>query len=114
MAISREDLYRALRDARIGFLTGVPDSLLAGFCSDLGAHCGIRGHVMASNEGAAVSLADGYHRSTGRTPGASLKTRVHGVRAGARRPPHLDCRRVAAVRWPARGKARLDDRPSPE
>ena len=67
MVIPAEDLYSALRDGDIDFFTGVPDSILAGFCAYLGANCSIREHVVAPNEGSAVGIAAGYHLSTGRT-----------------------------------------------
>ena len=42
------------------FFTGVPDSLLKSFCAALGNSAGIK-HIIAVNEGAAVTLASGYH-----------------------------------------------------
>jgi len=73
MAIQPRDLYNALRTGGVRFFTGVPDSLLAGFCSYLGANCGIHEHVIAPNEGSAVGLAAGYHLTTGNTAAVYLQ-----------------------------------------
>ncbi|MBR6559517.1 MAG: phosphonopyruvate decarboxylase [Clostridia bacterium] len=52
------------------FYTGVPDSLLKGFCDYLTDKYGTDGqsHVIAANEGNAVGIAAGYHLATGKFP----------------------------------------------
>lgn len=51
------------------FFAGVPDSQLKALCSYLYDEYGISGrHVIAANEGNAVTLAAGYHLATGKTP----------------------------------------------
>lgn len=49
----------------IDFYTGVPDSLLGGFCSWIGRNVPSDSHVVAANEGAAVALAAGHYLATG-------------------------------------------------
>ncbi len=52
----------------VGFFTGVPDSLLKGFCAYLTDHVDEEHHIIAANEGGAVGLAAGYYLSTGKIP----------------------------------------------
>ena len=52
----------------VSFATGVPDSVLGGFCRALtSGHCGMR-HEVAVNEGAAVAVAIGWHLATRSIP----------------------------------------------
>ena len=52
----------------IGFFTGVPDSLLKGFCDELFVRYGTDGntHVVAHNEGGAIALCAGHYLATGK------------------------------------------------
>ena len=52
----------------IDFYTGVPDSLLKGFCNELYDRFGTDGdtHVVAHNEGGAIALCAGHYLATGR------------------------------------------------
>lgn len=52
----------------IRFFTGVPDSLLKGFCDELFVRYGTDGkaHVVAHNEGGAVALCAGHYLATGK------------------------------------------------
>jgi phosphonopyruvate decarboxylase len=52
----------------IDFFTGVPDSLLKGFCNELYARFGTSGksHIVAQNEGGAVALCAGHYLATGK------------------------------------------------
>jgi len=59
------DFHAALTQRGVGLFTGVPDSLLAGFCAYLEGHSGPPRHVIAANEGGAVALAAGHHLATG-------------------------------------------------
>ena len=52
----------------IEFFGGVPDSLLASFCSYVTANVAPDGHVIGDNEGGAVALGLGYHLATGKLP----------------------------------------------
>ena len=60
-----EDLYGWLTQAGVTFFTGVPDSLLKGFCACLIEQAPDR-HIVAANEGGAVALACGHHLATGK------------------------------------------------
>jgi phosphonopyruvate decarboxylase len=60
--------YTKLKERGTDFFTGVPDSLLKGFCAYITSHAGENSHIVAVNEGAAVALAAGYHLATGKIP----------------------------------------------
>ncbi|MFZ1461664.1 MAG: phosphonopyruvate decarboxylase [Ignavibacteria bacterium] len=64
--ISPEKFFNILKDNGINFFTGVPDSLLKDFCAYVTDNVSEEGHVINSNEGAAVALASGYYLSTGK------------------------------------------------
>lgn len=50
----------------IGLISGVPDSLMEGFCSYLeNENQGIK-HIVAPNEGSAVAIASGAYMSSGK------------------------------------------------
>jgi phosphonopyruvate decarboxylase len=58
-----------IKDLRVIFFTGVPDSQLKPLCNYLINTYGISDkHIIAANEGNAVALAAGYHLSTGKIP----------------------------------------------
>jgi phosphonopyruvate decarboxylase len=57
-----------LQDEGARFFTGVPDSLLNAFCLCIDRTLPAQQHLIASNEGAAVSTAIGYHLATGTLP----------------------------------------------
>ena len=59
--------YNALTNQGIEFFTGVPDSILKGFCTYLSNHKN-ENHIVAANEGGAIGLATGYHLATGKIP----------------------------------------------
>ena len=52
----------------ISFFSGVPDSLLKGFCDELFVRYGTDGntHVVAHNEGGAIALCAGHYLATGK------------------------------------------------
>ncbi len=52
----------------ICFFTGVPDSLLKGFCDELFVRYGTDGntHIVAHNEGGAIALCAGHYLATGK------------------------------------------------
>ncbi len=60
--ISPKDYYNHLKNMNISFFTGVPDSLLKDFCFYISDNS--KNHIIAANEGNALSLAIGYHIST--------------------------------------------------
>ncbi|MDR3256520.1 MAG: phosphonopyruvate decarboxylase [Endomicrobium sp.] len=64
--INAEFFYERLKDEKVDFFTGVPDSLLKSFCAYLTDNCEENKHIIAVNEGAAVALAAGYNIATGK------------------------------------------------
>ena len=57
-----ENFIKALRKNKIEFFTGVPDSILKHLSKYLENYSN-RKHVIATNEGAAVSIGIGYYLS---------------------------------------------------
>ena len=57
-----------LTESGVEFYTGVPDSLLNGFCTRLCERFPADCHVMAANEGNAVATASGYYFASGTVP----------------------------------------------
>jgi len=51
----------------INFFCGVPDSLLKDYCAYVSTHVKRENHIIATNEGAAVAMAAGYHMATGKS-----------------------------------------------
>lgn len=62
------EFISALQKRNIDFFTGVPDSLLKIFCSYLLDNVDKSNNIIAANEGNALSIATGYHLSTGKYP----------------------------------------------
>ena len=60
-----ENFIDLLKKNKINFFTGVPDSVLKMLGSSIEKS---RNHIIASNEGAAVSIAAGYYLSTKKIP----------------------------------------------
>ncbi len=61
-------LFSKLKDIGLNFYTGVPDSLLNDFCLHLANNIPNNKHIMAANEGNAISIAAGYHMATNEIP----------------------------------------------
>ena len=57
-----------LKDNKINFYTGVPDSLLKNFLTYVEAMVNNLNHIITANEGSAIGLSIGYHLSTGKVP----------------------------------------------
>ena len=66
--IDLSSFYQLLGEEGVGFVTGVPDTLLNDFCLGLEAAWPENHHIIAANEGNAVALAAGYHLATGSVP----------------------------------------------
>ena len=66
--ISPRQFYDSLLSAGVEFFTGVPDSLLKGFCSTITCLHPQDKHLVAANEGTAIGLAAGYHLGSGTVP----------------------------------------------
>lgn len=65
--IDCRDFFVELEKNGIGFYSGVPDSLLKDFCAYANDRLEHRSHIIAVNEGAALSMAAGYNLATGHT-----------------------------------------------
>ena len=52
----------------INFFSGVPDSLLKNICNYITDSTTHEDHIIAANEGNALSIGIGYHLSTGKVP----------------------------------------------
>ena len=57
-----KDLINNLKKNNISFFTGVPDSILKDFCNFL-TKLPKKQHIIAVNEGSAISLGIGYYLS---------------------------------------------------
>jgi phosphonopyruvate decarboxylase len=66
--ISPEFFFRALKEERINFFSGVPDSLLKNICAYITDNTIDINHIIAANEGNALSLGIGYHLATNELP----------------------------------------------
>lgn len=60
--------HERLQSSGVGFMTGVPDTLLNDFCLFAETSSKKEQHVIAANEGNAIAIAAGYHLSTGSVP----------------------------------------------
>lgn len=60
--------YNKLLENGIDFFTGVPDSYLNNFCNYLNENCSEDKHVIAANEGNAISIASGHYMATKKVP----------------------------------------------
>jgi len=61
-------LFDSFKNNGIHFFTGVPDSLLKDICGYITDNTEAKEHIIAANEGAAVSLATGYYLATKNIP----------------------------------------------
>ncbi len=61
-----KEFYDLLIEKKIGFFTGVPDSLLKDFCAYIMDNS--EKHIITANEGGSIALAAGYYLSTGNIP----------------------------------------------
>ena len=68
MPISNKYFIKLLDKNGINFFTGVPDSLLKGFCSCIDENLPSESNIVAANEGNALAIAAGYYLSTGKIP----------------------------------------------
>ncbi len=66
--LNSKKIFDYLFEKEVKFFTGVPDSLLKNFCSYITDHTDKTNHIIAANEGNALSLGIGYHLSTNKIP----------------------------------------------
>ena len=60
--------FSSLIDSEVDFFTGVPDSLLKDICAYITDNSLPDKHIIAANEGNAISLGIGYHLATKKIP----------------------------------------------
>lgn len=65
---NQEAAFEELERQGITFFTGVPDSYLHGFCSELRGRVSLQCNVIAANEGNAIGVAVGHYLATGENP----------------------------------------------
>ena len=66
--LNSKKIYDYLIEKEVKFFTGVPDSLLKNFCSYITDNTNEKDHIIAANEGNALSLGIGYHLATNKIP----------------------------------------------
>lgn len=66
--INIENLVQLLKEHKIHFYTGIPDSVLKEFCYYLSENMTSSEHMIPANEGNAVALAAGHYLATGEIP----------------------------------------------
>ena len=66
--LSPVNFFRFLKNKKINFFVGVPDSLLKNFCYYVSEKVSKKNHIISANEGTALSIACGYNISTGNIP----------------------------------------------
>ena len=66
--IAPKQFFECLTENRVEFFSGVPDSLLKNICSYITDNTVAENHIIAANEGNALSIGIGYHLATGNTP----------------------------------------------
>ena len=66
--LNSKKIYDYLIEKEVKFFTGIPDSLLKNFCSYITDNTNEKDHIIAANEGNALSLGIGYHLATNKIP----------------------------------------------
>jgi phosphonopyruvate decarboxylase len=66
--ISPELFFNACKNEGVNFFSGVPDSLLKNICAYITDNTIDKNHIIAANEGNALSLGIGYHLATNKLP----------------------------------------------
>ena len=66
--IDSKIIFNALKKNKVDFYSGVPDSLLKFFCSFVTDHTDSSHHIIAANEGAALSIGIGNYLATKKIP----------------------------------------------
>lgn len=76
--IDTKQFYDYLLSKEINFFTGVPDSLLKNLCACITDNQIGSTHIIAANEGNAVSIAAGYHIASGKTAAVYMQNSGQG------------------------------------
>ena len=67
MMLISKNIFKILKKKKIDFYTGVPDSVLKSFSTNL-KNLNKKKHIIAANEGGAVSIATGYYLASKKIP----------------------------------------------
>ena len=74
-----------LKNNKISFFTGIPDSILKDFCTYIDNNINKSKHIVSANEGTALGIAAGYNLATNQIPlvylqiGLSSTTPYHKI-----------------------------------
>ena len=66
--IQPKQFFECLTKNEVNLFSGVPDSLLKNICSYITDNTLAENHIIAANEGNALSIGIGYYLSTGKIP----------------------------------------------
>ena len=70
--IEAKDIIKILKKNEINFYTGIPDSILKNLTKIVSNYSGSK-HIIATNEGSAISLGIGYYLSSKKIPAIYLQ-----------------------------------------
>ena len=63
-----KDFYNTLKNSKINFFTGIPDSLLKNVLAYITDHTKKENNLIVANEGSAIAAGIGYHLATNKVP----------------------------------------------
>ncbi len=66
--VNTDSFFYSLKQSGVDLFTGVPDSLLKNICAFITYNTSPENHIIAANEGNAISIGIGYHLATKKTP----------------------------------------------
>jgi len=66
--IKPKQFFDSLNENSVHFFSGIPDSLLKNICAYITDNTEKQNHIIAANEGNALSIGIGYHLATGKIP----------------------------------------------
>ena len=64
--IDTNEFFDYLKENKLDFFVGVPDSLLKNLCARITENCDKKHNIITANEGNAIGIACGYHLATGK------------------------------------------------
>jgi phosphonopyruvate decarboxylase len=66
--VNTDSFFYSLKKSGVDLFTGVPDSLLKNICAFITDNTSDENHIIAANEGNAISIGIGHHLATKKTP----------------------------------------------
>ena len=66
--VNTDSFFYSLKQSGVDLFTGVPDSLLKNICAFITDNTSPENHIIAANEGNAISIGIGHHLATKKTP----------------------------------------------